>query len=49
MGTNSKLQLQFTKRSWSDLGNPGDSYADTDYQNTWEASPCAAERRRHPG
>ena len=38
MGTNTKLQVQFTQRSWNQLGNTGDSYADTGYQATWEAT-----------
>jgi monoamine oxidase len=38
MGTNSKLQLQFTDRIWRQLGNNGDTYADTGYQNTWEVT-----------
>ena len=45
MGTNSKLHLQFSSRYWNTLGNQGDTYADTGYQNTWEvtrAQPGAA-------
>ena len=38
MGTNSKLQLQFSKRLWYDLHNNGNTYADTGYQATWEVS-----------
>jgi monoamine oxidase len=38
MGTNSKLQLQFTDRHWRGLGGNGDSYADTGYQSTWEVT-----------
>ncbi len=38
MGTNSKFQLQFKRRFWNTLGNTGDTYADTGYQNTWEAT-----------
>jgi monoamine oxidase len=38
MGTNSKLHVQFTKRYWNDLGNNGNTYADTGYQNTWEVT-----------
>ena len=38
MGTNSKFQLQFKRRFWNNLGNNGDTYADTGYQNTWEAT-----------
>ncbi len=42
MGTNSKLQLQFAQRHWNDLGNTGDSYADTGYQATWESTRAQA-------
>jgi monoamine oxidase len=38
MGTNSKLHLQFRSRIWNSLGNQGDTYADTGYQNTWEVT-----------
>jgi monoamine oxidase len=38
MGTNSKLQLQFSKRHWYDLHNNGNTYADTGYQATWEVT-----------
>ena len=38
MGTNSKLQLQFTRRHWYDLGGNGDTFADTGYQASWEVS-----------
>jgi monoamine oxidase len=38
MGRNAKLALQFTARHWHALGNGGDSYADTGYQATWEAT-----------
>lgn len=38
MGTNSKLNVQFTDRVWRDLGVNGDTYADTGYQATWEVS-----------
>ena len=38
MGTNSKLHVQFTKRYWNDLGNNGNTFADTGYQNTWEVT-----------
>lgn len=38
MGTNSKLHLQFTSRYWNSLGNQGETYADTGYQNTWEVT-----------
>ncbi|HEX2393589.1 MAG TPA: NAD(P)/FAD-dependent oxidoreductase [Solirubrobacterales bacterium] len=45
MGTNSKLHVQFSSRYWNTLGNQGETYADTGYQNTWEvtrAQPGAA-------
>jgi monoamine oxidase len=38
IGANAKLHLQFTNRHWRTLGNNGDSYADTGYQDTWEVS-----------
>jgi monoamine oxidase len=38
MGTNSKLHLQFDQRHWYTLGNNGNTYADTGYQNTWEVT-----------
>jgi monoamine oxidase len=38
MGTNSKLHVQFTDRHWNSLGNNGNTFADTGYQNTWEVS-----------
>ena len=38
MGTNSKLHVQLTSRHWNTLGNNGNTYADTGYQNTWEVS-----------
>jgi monoamine oxidase len=38
MGANAKLNLQFSSRYWNTLGNNGDTYADTGYQNTWEVS-----------
>jgi monoamine oxidase len=38
MGTNSKLHLQFSKRIWNSLGNNGNTYADTGYQDTWEVT-----------
>jgi monoamine oxidase len=45
MGTNSKLHVQFTDRHWYGLGNNGNTYADTGFQDTWEvtrAQPGAA-------
>jgi monoamine oxidase len=38
MGTNSKLNVGFSRRRWRELGFNGDSYADTGYQSTWEVS-----------
>ena len=38
MGTNSKLHVQFSSRYWNSLGNQGETYADTGYQNTWEVT-----------
>ncbi|MDX6487805.1 MAG: monoamine oxidase, partial [Gaiellaceae bacterium] len=38
MGTNSKLHVQFSSRHWNTLGNNGNTYADTGYQNTWEVT-----------
>lgn len=38
MGTNSKLHVQFSERYWNSLGNNGNTYADTGYQNTWEVT-----------
>jgi monoamine oxidase len=38
MGTNSKLNVGFSRRHWRTLGFTGDSYADTGYQSTWEVS-----------
>jgi monoamine oxidase len=38
MGTNSKLHLQFRRRSWYDQDCNGETYADTGYQNTWEVT-----------
>jgi len=38
MGANAKLHLQFRTRHWNSLGNNGDTYADTGYQNTWEVT-----------
>ena len=55
MGTNSKLHVQFTDRHWNALGNQGETYADTGYQNTWEVTrasrglgdPRRLHRRQH--
>ena len=38
IGANAKLHLQFSNRHWRTLGNNGDSYADTGYQDTWEVT-----------
>ena len=38
MGTNTKVHVQFTSRFWRTQGCTGETYADTGYQNTWEAS-----------
>ena len=42
MGTNSKLHVQFSDRIWNTLGNQGETYADTGYQNTWEVTRAQA-------
>ncbi len=38
MGSNSKLNVQFNRRAWVDLGNNGDTFSDTGYQASWEVS-----------
>ncbi len=38
MGTNSKLNVQFRRRHWSDLGSNGETYTDTGYQCTWDVT-----------
>jgi monoamine oxidase len=38
MGTNSKLHVQFSDRYWNAIGNNGNTYADTGYQNTWDVT-----------
>ncbi len=38
MGTNSKLNVQFSRRVWETLGNNGNTYADTGYQATWDVT-----------
>lgn len=38
MGTNSKLQLQFTDRHWRSLGGNGDTFSDRGYQSSWEVT-----------
>jgi monoamine oxidase len=42
MGSNSKLNVQFSRRHWADIGGNGDSFADTGYQATWEVSRAQA-------
>ena len=42
MGANAKLQLQFRSRHWNTLGNNGDTFSDTGYQNTWESTRAQA-------
>jgi monoamine oxidase len=43
MGTNSKLHVQFDRRFWNELGNNGNTFADTGYQNTWEVTRAQPE------
>lgn len=38
MGTSSKLNVQFSRRHWNDIGRNGDTYSDRGYQNTWEVT-----------
>jgi monoamine oxidase len=38
MGTNSKLNVQFSTRSWHADDSNGSTYSDDGYQSTWEAS-----------
>ena len=38
LGTNSKLNVGFRTRHWESLGQTGDSFSDTGFQNTWEVS-----------
>lgn len=38
MGTNTKMHVQFRDRIWYKLGYNGYTYADKDFQQTWEAS-----------
>jgi monoamine oxidase len=42
MGTNSKLHLQFRDRYWGAIGNNGNTFADTGFQNTWEVTRAQA-------
>lgn len=46
-GTNAKLMLGFTRRTWRDSGGNGSSYADfPNCQTTWETSPAMAGPNR---
>lgn len=38
MGINTKLHAQFLNRFWRKIGNNGETFADTGYQNTFEVS-----------
>jgi monoamine oxidase len=38
MGVNTKLHVQFASRFWNELGNNGETFADTGYQQTFESS-----------
>lgn len=38
MGVNTKLHAQFAKRFWNGLGNNGETFTDTGYQQTFESS-----------
>jgi monoamine oxidase len=38
MGTNSKLHLQFRRRTWRDQGFNGETFSDRGYQNCWEVT-----------
>jgi monoamine oxidase len=43
MGSNAKLQLQFSRRLWNGKGawpgvSSGETYSDTGYQNTWDVT-----------
>lgn len=38
MGVNTKLHAQFVNRFWNELGNNGETFADTGYQQTFESS-----------
>ena len=42
MGTNSKLNVQFSSRRWRELGYNGDTFANTGYQASWEVSRAQA-------
>jgi monoamine oxidase len=38
MGTNSKLNVQFNRRHWREVGSNGDTFSDQGYQATWEVT-----------
>ena len=38
MGASSKLNMQFSRRRWRELGGNGDSFSDAGYQASWEVS-----------
>ena len=38
MGTNSKLNVQFKRRLWRELGSTGDTFSDQGYQASWEVT-----------
>ena len=38
MGVNTKLHAQFVNRFWNEIGNNGETFADTGYQQTFESS-----------
>ncbi len=42
MGSNSKLNVQFSSRHWHSFGCAGDTYSDTGYQATWETTRAQA-------
>ncbi|MGZ8684268.1 MAG: flavin monoamine oxidase family protein [Solirubrobacterales bacterium] len=44
MGANAKLAAQFSERRWEDLGCNGETFADTGYQSSWDASRGQAGR-----
>jgi monoamine oxidase len=44
MGTNTKLNVQFSDRPWRTQGANGSTFADTGYQSSWEASRAQTGR-----
>lgn len=42
MGSSSKLNVQFKRRSWYELGSNGATYSDLGYQATWEVTRAQA-------